>query len=363
MNFSGEECKHDNNDDYMYYYIVKSVNKGINDSLPCLAYVNGYAIYSPTQGYTTSMTIYCDDYDSLEYFVKYLKNLYKSLNYVKDDGNLQIHEYNVNGHTDVGQVNVNLTMENYVSRHKKFIISKLDAFKNNKLFEHPFIENNLGVLLHGNYGTGKSFLISAFANYLNRHILVINFAKIRTKTQFRQYFTHENNKNYVYCLDEFDYLLTDLLNNEKHIEDRKLKIELLSKQLSMTKDNKDVAEKLINELKQLMENNEDDKMTYEFFLSELSGLSSTSGRCMIATTNFLDKIPDALKRPGRFDIILNLSFFNKMEIVEMLKKLYPRSNHNNLDTYNFKENTFTPSQLVHMRGMYDNLEDMVKELI
>ena len=141
-----------------------------------------------------------------------------------------------------------------------------------------------------------------------------------------------NLEKYVFAIDEMDYVLGELLledeskqsgvsnggsngtGNGSGTDEVKLKIQMLSVQISSTDDIK-TKDLLVKEMKTLMETNTtNDKLTYQFLLGELSGLLSTQNRILIATTNFPDKIPGALKRPGRFDILIELGKFNNYEI-------------------------------------------------
>ena len=86
---------------------------------------------------------------------------------------------------------------------------------------------------------------------------------------------------------------------------------------------------------------------------------------MIATTNFIDKIPKALLRPGRFDIVLHLGHFNDTEIKELLIKLYkPISEDLRLiKKTHFPSDKYTPAYLIMKANEYNNLQDLITVLI
>ena len=348
--FGSSETKSDDKDDKNIYYKV--------------CYVNGHYIYACILDDDT-IKFSSNDKMNLDIFLNHLKTYRNSIKEKLVKKDLKVCEYKNNNIISLGDVKKDAVFENYVSKYKEVIIKKLDAVKNGNLYkDNPYIENNLGILLHGNFGTGKSFLISAVANYIKRDILNISFANIKTKEDFREVFNDENHQKYVYCFDEFDYLLDELLGETNNFEEEnKSKIQLLSTQISLLKDsNKEATENLIKQMKDLMENNE--KFTYATFLSELSGLKSRQNCIIIATTNFIDKIPHALTRPGRFDFVLNLNFFNGDEIKELLIKLYNPSEKDKQKILKttFQENKFTPSQIILKRCEYEDLSDMIKFL-
>lgn len=342
----------------------------IHNKISVVAYINGYFIYLDCRNIKDSLVLfYCKKKEPVDIFLNILYDTYKELN-KKNITDLQVFEPDVKldvAEKSIGLVKKQLTFDNFVSRYKELIITQLDSFKNNEINkDNIFIDNNLGFLLHGTYGTGKSFLISAIANYLNRSIFNINFAKIKTKSKFREIMSIENIDKYVFCFDEFDYLLTSIIDkdDDKVNFDHQFKLNMLSKQLIGLKDNKEASEKVSEQIKKLMEEGISDDLTYEFILSELSGITSVQNRIIVATTNFLDKIPKALLRPGRFDVVLQLDKFNKDEIIELLIKLYNPSEKiiKKLDSIKFKEYTFTPSDIIFNKHYHTNIYSMIKYL-
>ena len=366
-------CEH--NDRYVDYnklFTFKEYSEKISplpqSGIVYIAYVDGYLIYLD-YNYSNDnyITLNCKQKQPLDRFKEFIKENHDKFFERRGEGGLEIYEVNSGldkSNEYIGLVKPQLTFGNYVSRHKEMIITHLDAFRNNKITqENIFIDNNLGFLLHGTYGTGKTFFISAVANYLNRSVLTINFVKVKTKSKFRQIMTQENVSKYVICFDEFDYLLTNVIDNDvKQSEaDVKFKIKTLSEQLVGLKDNKPGFDQITNEIKTLMEGGISDNLTYEFILSELSGITGVHNRVIVATTNFVEKIPKALLRPGRFDIILHLDKFNKAEIIELLIKLYNPSKEviRTLDKVKFKENYFTPSDIIINKHKYNIIEEML----
>ena len=99
-------------------------------------------------------------------------------------------------------------------------------------------------------------------------------------------------------------------------------------------------------------------------LSELSGTTSTTGRIIVGTTNFPEKIPDSLKRPGRFDVMLELGKFNHSEIKELLENIYKPNNDDRkmLDNVKFLENKYTPACIIMKTCMESDLNKIILSL-
>jgi hypothetical protein len=371
----------------------KNKDKDTTQEFKIIAFINGYYIFVNTDSFDkdSSATIKCKNKDSLDIFMALMqKDFDDNKTYFKGSSDkLKVVEYDgKNSCMEVGFVKPNLTFEHYVSRHKKSIIDKLNSFKDGLLYKNnPYFENNLGIMLHGYYGSGKTFLISAIANYTKRDIYSINLVKIKTITEWRKIMSPSNLEKYVFAIDEIDYVLGELLlevgggvsslgnssagavscnsNASSNANDEaKFKIQMLSVQISNTDDIK-TKDLLVKEMKLLMEtNSNNDKLTYQFLLGELSGLLSTQNRILICTTNFPEKIPGALKRPGRFDISIELGKFNNDEIRELLIKLYNPNKNDLLVIKNitFPDNKYTPAELIMKASENKNIFDLIKKL-
>ena len=363
-------------------------NKDKSEDYKIIAFINGYYIFVNTECFDndidTCAIIKCSNVAALDIFMSILQidfDTYKT--YFKGSSDkLKVVEYDgKNSIVEVGFVKQNLTFENYVSRHKRSILDKLNSFKEGLLYKNnPYFENNLGIMLHGYYGSGKTFLISAIANYTKRDIYSINLVKIKTVSEWRKIMSPSNLEKYVFAIDEMDYVLGELLLEDKknygsgsgsgsgcgsnNTDEVKYKIQILSTQINTTEDTK-TKELLVKEMKSLMETStNNDKLTYQFLLGELSGLLSTQNRIIVSTTNFPDKIPGALKRPGRFDILIELGKFNNNEIKELLIKLY-KPNKENLLLLNhtkFSDGKYTPAELIMKANEHKNLKDLIKNM-
>ena len=375
-----------NSKSFQNYFISvgKEKDKDTLQDFKIIAFINGYYIFVNRDCFEldSCATIKCSNKAALDLFMSLIQHDFdEHKSYFKGSSDkLKVVEYDgKNNIIEVGFVKPNLTFDHYVSRHKKSILDKLISFKDGVLYKNnPYFENNLGMMLHGYYGSGKTFLISAIANYTKRNIYSINLAKIQTISAWRKIMSPSNLEKYVFAIDEMDYVLGELLLEEgsavgsdssgssssSGTDEVKLKIQMLSIQISTTDDVK-TKDLLVKEMKALMETStNNDKLTYQFLLGELSGLLSTQNRILIATTNFPDKIPGALKRPGRFDILLELGKFNNDEIKELLVKLYNPNKEELLllNRTKFPDDKYTPAELIMKASEHKNLRDLIKTI-
>jgi chaperone BCS1 len=67
---------------------------------------------------------------------------------------------------------------------------------------------------------------------------------------------------------------------------------------------------------------DDDPITLDDILNLWDGIRETPGRIMIISSNHYNDLDPALKRPGRIDITLELSYASRQVISEIYKHLF-----------------------------------------
>lgn len=99
------------------------------------------------------------------------------------------------------------TFSMYVSQHLPQILLRLQRFidiNNGSKTLGGYANHNLGILLHGEPGTGKTLFMKCLANELGRNIVRVDLTSIKTKKDFENMFTAVDYKTVIYCFDEFD---------------------------------------------------------------------------------------------------------------------------------------------------------------
>jgi len=313
------------------------------------------------------------DNKTLEKFIAYIFKHHTSTK-EKDNAKLRI----MSNGDEIGRIHPDRTFDNYISRHKKTILSALDRFiAINKQTENfnPFGNYNLGIIIHGKPGCGKTMLIKAICNYLKRKVDIVNMRKIKTRKDFEDIFI--NYEDYVCAFEELDCVqgvmtrekvegveeIDQKQNHDKHLSD--LREEYMKCVAQLATPNDQVKEEMNKRIKDINKEIEDIKnvLTLDTILTTFDGINEMRGRVIIATTNHIDRIDPALLREGRFDLRLNLCEFDSDETYELLKIMF--KGHPDIDYLEgkkFKSGEYTPVQIVNMRIKYGTLKELADHL-
>ena len=154
------------------------------------------------------------------------------------------------------------------------IIKDVDKFiEDREFYISHGMPHKTGILLYGEPGTGKSTIVKAIATHIGCTINYINLAKVDITCMDLDDGQHnKSTKPTIVVFEDIDCMHSSLKRDET----------------SGKKDN-------------VLEAIGTDATDMSTLLNTLDGTLSPSGVIFIATTNYIDKIDDAIKRPGRFD--------------------------------------------------------------
>ncbi len=141
-----------------------------------------------------------------------------------------------------------------------------------QIFEHYHLVPHKGILLYGPPGCGKTMIAKAIANEIKAHFITVNGPEILNKffgqseENLRKIFEEAKRKapSIIY-FDEFDSISTKR-DSEDHLS----------------------SASVVNQLLTLMDGMDESRV------------------CCIASTNRIDMIDEAIKRPGRFDYVIEI---------------------------------------------------------
>lgn len=162
---------------------------------------------------------------------------------------------------------------------KQYLLDKIDFFENNKnYFLEKGLDWYLGILIYGEPGTGKTSIAKAIAKHTNRNLYILNISNATNETFLNSF--NEIGNNACVLFDDIDI----------NIPDR--------------------------------ESTGEKQVSLQTLLSVLDGSESRSDIIIIMTTNFIDKLDNALIRHGRIDFKFELKKPNLNNIEELLSSFY-----------------------------------------
>ena len=248
------------------------------------------------------------------------------------------------------------SFDNLFFDKKMITMEKIDHFLKNKDWYYiKGIPYSLGIGIHGPPGTGKTSFIKALATYTGRNIICISLKLIKTKKQLDNIFFEEryndDNKRHSVTFDkkiivfEDSDCIGDIVmdrekkknkNKNKNGEDFTLGIGRKLNLDEMTMTSKVNMGDLLETIAEMEESTkkgiltttgpkvsiDDDPITLDDILNLWDGIRETPGRIMVISSNHYNDLDPALKRPGRIDITLELSYASRPVISEMYKHLF-----------------------------------------
>jgi hypothetical protein len=220
-------------------------------------------------------------------------------------------------HFTMTKFDTNKRLDNLFGEHIELVKKRVNMFiHNKKWYTDKGVPHSLGLILQGIPGTGKTSLIKAIAKDTNRHIVNLTLRKNTTVNYLHKLFFDNQLPSAdgkmiripvserVYVIEDAD-CLTDILLSREFQEEKKEEDDE-----NMTYEQRKAIE--------VQKSNSDEIATLSHILNILDGVLETPGRIIIMTTNHFERLDSALKRPGRFDLIIEFTHCTKQTISQMI---------------------------------------------
>lgn len=217
------------------------------------------------------------------------------------------------------------TMDNIFFKDKDTVLARLQEFTNGKdQYARRGIPYNLGFLLYGEPGCGKTSFIKALSAHTERHILDINLRKIKTCGEFYKLFTNEILNNTYIPIDKRIIVLEDIDCMDSIVIDRAGSVSGSGCSEPETELPITAAEHILGLMTSKTKYKADDALNLSCILNCIDGTYEQSGRILIITTNYPEKLDKALIRAGRIDCKVHFTKCTRNMLCDMIDHFYDR---------------------------------------
>jgi chaperone BCS1 len=184
-------------------------------------------------------------------------------------------------------------------------------------------------MLHGSPGVGKTSLIHTIASECNANLCVLNInAELKEESMIEAISqVNEDDKKSILVLEDIDCIFADRKTNDS------------------------------------LKNN----ITMNGILNCLDGFNNPEGLIVIMTTNFPDKLDDALVRSGRIDLDIELTYLDKFQTRKMFLSFFNNEEHFEIMWENIKRYSIEPATMIqflfnnrHEEDISSKFEDLYK---
>jgi len=160
-----------------------------------------------------------------------------------------------------------------------------------------------GYLLHGPPGCGKTSFITALAGHLSYSICVLNLSDRSMSDDRLQHRLADAPENSIILLEDVDAAFVTREVNDDDDDGTDV----------------DAKKRAMNEAAYQGLN----RLTFSGLLNAIDGVTSTEGRIVFMTTNYVERLDPALIRPGRVDLMQYIGHASRPQTEAMFARFYP----------------------------------------
>jgi hypothetical protein len=229
-----------------------------------------------------------------------------------------------------------------------------------------------GLLFYGSPGCGKTSTIKAILKYTNRHGIIINLSRVKTCEELENIFRKRkfdkkdvSGKQLCYILEDCDAIENNIISTRDNKDKNEKEKDKNSEEKTEKNDVLSVA-KLIEATCCAPPKKDDDSLNLSCFLNILDGIIELHGIMIILTTNYPEKIDNALIRPGRIDFKYEFKKTSKKIIKEMLQFKFDLSD-DEMEKYmkilNVNDGILSPAEVQSICFKNENITECIKEIV
>jgi ATP-dependent 26S proteasome regulatory subunit len=234
-----------------------------------------------------------------------------------------------------------------------------------------------GLLFYGSPGCGKTSTIKAILKYTNRHGIILNLNKVKTCEELETIFRERNfdnkelnGKQLCYILEDCDAFEGNIISSRKkeksdNDKDKEHNKESDSSDDKSKTDGITIIEKMI-EMSTCVIKKEEDTVNLSCFLNILDGIIELHGVMIIMTTNYPERIDDALIRPGRFDFKYEFKKASRKIIREMIQFKFELTDKEMIKydhLLNIKDEILSPAEVQSICFKNNDISECINEIV
>ena len=192
-------------------------------------------------------------------------------------------------------------------------------------------------LFYGPPGTGKSSMIKAMSFELQRHIHYLNLSLIKNDQELQNLMSKINYKETILVIEDIDAQASVVHKRFKTVQEEEQKLESNQNQFQNQNQLQTQLQPIqidtttlvaLSSIMNKQNNNEikkeepTNKLTLSGILNQIDGVHNNHGMILIMTTNYPEKLDEALIRDGRVDERIFFDYCDYDQIYLMFKNFY-----------------------------------------
>ena len=226
------------------------------------------------------------------------------------------------------------TFNNVFFEERELVENRVEFFKERRdWYDEKGIPYTLGMLFSGPPGCGKTSTIKAIANETKRHVINVHLSDIKTNTQLKNLFYNDELIVYDSVINKAESLFIPIAERMYVIEDIDAMKSIVLKRSGDSKDEAPVQSysafagggtgDMVTDMKMKTGPKEvTDPVDLSTLLNILDGTLEIPGRIICISSNYPERLDEALIRPGRIDMVIQFKKCNKEIMVQMFNSFY-----------------------------------------
>lgn len=262
------------------------------------------------------------------------------------------------------------TFDTLFFKEKDKIIKDIKRLHDVEYYKKTGLKRKKGYVFYGPPGCGKTSCVTAMANYDKRHVIEVPMSRVKTNKEIEEIFNLSTIGEVDFTKEQIIILFDEIdINNDK-LKSRQKDSENTKKQISKKIDY-DSEDDFDDDNYEDMDKKKkgrsliEDELNLGNMLSRLDGIGNYNGLIIVATTNIIKNLDEALYRHQRLNPI-KFNYADYSDVIKMTEKYYDKEL--NEEQKEIIKDTCTKNEITHasireyLENNEDSLEDFIKHL-